>query len=86
MVVLFYGCVLEFTGGVKSVDLKDCPSLMSLVDELGCLFGEQFKAFLLGGDACFFLINGKGIMATGGFKSKLSPGDKIEILPLVEAG
>ena len=41
---------------------------------------------VLGEETCFFLVNGKGIMMTGGLDTKLCPGDKIEVLPFADAG
>jgi len=57
-----------------------------LIDELGSCFGPRFQAFLLGDETCLFLVNGKGILSTGGLDTGLVPGDKIEILPFIEAG
>ena len=86
MTVNFYCNALAYTGGEKTFEPKRASSVRELADELGCLFGEAFKGFLLGGNTCFFLVNGKGIMTTGGLDTKLLPGDKIEILPVVDGG
>ena len=86
MIVLFYGGVLEHTGGKKSFEPKGSRNISTLIDELSCHFGDSFKDFLLGGGNCFFLINGKIAATTGGLASTLQPGDKIEVLPFIEAG
>jgi molybdopterin converting factor small subunit len=78
--------VLDFTGGESSFEAKSSPSIRALVDELSGHFGESFSAMLLGGETCFFLVNGKGIMTSGGLETKLRPDDKIDILPLIVAG
>ena len=86
MTVLFYSGMLEYTGGVRSYKSSDSPDIRSLIDELGCHFGNHLKDFLLGDGNCFLLLNGKGIMATGGLDTRLQPGDKVEVLPFIEAG
>jgi molybdopterin converting factor small subunit len=57
-----------------------------LISKLGSHFDERFKEFLLGEETCFFLINGKGLMMTGGLDTKIKAGDKIEVLPFAQAG
>ena len=84
--VSFYGSVQVYTGGEGSFSAEGCPDIRSLVDELGSHYGERFKASLLSGENCFFLVNGKGIMSTGGLGTTLNPGDKIEVLPFIDAG
>ena len=64
----------------------DCSSVRDLIGKLGDHFGERFKEFLFGNETCFFLINGKGIMMTGGLDTKLHPGDKIEVVPFAQGG
>jgi molybdopterin converting factor small subunit len=86
MKVLFYGSVLGYTDGRKSYEDNDCSSVRELVKKLGEHFGEHFKNFLLGEETCFFLINGTGLMMTGGLDTKLQTGDKVEVLPFTEAG
>ena len=91
MNVLFYGNVLDYTRGEKSFELENCSetlvsNILELVDELGRHYGEKLKEFLLGEETCFFLVNGKGIMMTGGLDTKLCPCDKIEVLPFADAG
>ena len=86
MTVHFYGKVLDHTSGERSIEIEESPDLRALVDELANRYGGKFKGHLLSGDFCFFLINGKGVMATGGLGSKLDPDDKIEVLPIFEAG
>jgi len=86
MVALFYGSVLGQTGGEKSFVPAGSASIRALVGELGCRYGGRFEEFLLSGDDCFFLVNGKSIAMSGGLETSLHPGDRIEVLPFVEAG
>jgi molybdopterin converting factor small subunit len=86
MTVTFHGAMLERAGGEKSFKARDSRSIRELVDELGSHFGEGFKELLLSGETCFFLVNGKGIMSTGGLDTLLHPEDKVDILPLIVAG
>ena len=91
MKVLFYGNVLDYTRGEKSFEVYKSPensvsNVRELVDELGNYYGEGLKEFILGEENCFFLVNGKGLMMTGGLDTKLCPGDKIEVLPFADAG
>ena len=88
MTVTFYGKVVEYTNGDSTFapDPGVCLTLRSLIDFLGICYGEDFKLFLLGKDTCIFLINSSGIMLTGGLDSPVNIGDKIEILPFVDAG
>jgi len=86
MKVLFYGNVLEYTYGEKSYESADCSNVDELIGRLSGYYGEPFKEFLLGDETCFFLVNGKGLLMTGGFQTKLNPDDKIEVLPFAEAG
>ena len=86
MTVIFYGKIIEYTNGVKTYDPGDCSTLRNLIDKLGDDFGEPFKEHLLGDETCIILINAAGVMSTGGLDSPLKKGDKIEILPFVDAG
>ena len=86
MTVLFYGYVVDRAGGVRSVEMPDCASLRVLIDALGSQFGADFRAFLLGDETCLFLVNGRGIMATGGLDTAFAAGDQVEILPFIVAG
>jgi MoaD family protein len=85
MEVLFYESVQNYSS-CKSVEMKHVETLQVLIDELGNKFGKEFREYLLGEETCFFLVNGKSIMRTGGLKTPLKKGDKIEILPHVDAG
>jgi len=85
MTVWFYLSVLEYTN-CSHLELPQLETLQEVVEELGMRFGEEFYQYLLADDTCFYLVNGKSILHTGGFSTKLQPGDKIEILPVVEAG
>ena len=86
MTVLFYGSVIDQAKGVRSFQPQESTSVRTLIDELGAQFGQSFKAFLLGDETCLFLVNGSGLMATGGLDTPLCAEDKVEILPFVEAG
>jgi len=83
--VIFYESVQNHSG-CGSIELESPEVLMALIDHLGEKLGEEFKEYLLGEDTCFFLINGKSILRTEGLNTRLKPNDKIEVLPLVEAG
>ena len=86
MTIMFYGSVLDQTGGNKSLELENTKTVSALIDALAGLYGESFKKYLLGDDTCFFLVNGKSILATGGLDTPLGQDAKIEILPVAEAG
>ena len=86
MIVKFYGNVAEQTGGEKTLEPGPCQDLGSLICELGRRYGESFGELLLSGEFCFFLVNGQGVMTTGGLDTPLKQGDRIEVLPLIEAG
>ena len=86
MKVFFYGSALEYTNNQKLYEPNECASVQELITKLNDQFGERFKDFLLGEENCFFLVNGTGLMMTGGLNTKLKAGDKIEILPFADAG
>ena len=86
MKINFYGNVLEYTKKEKYCETKDCLNITELINELGIIYGENFRNFLLGDETCFFLINGKGLMMTGGNNTPLLPDDKIDLLPFADAG
>jgi len=86
MKVSFYGSVLEYTNNEKTYEAGCCTNVNDLIDKLGLFYGEHFKNFIMGDETCFFLVNGKGIMLTGGLETKLNPDDRIELLPFTEAG
>lgn len=86
MNVRFHGTALEHTGGKELIKLNNSGDIYSLIDEIGSLFGDSFRGVLLDGEAFFFLVNGTGIMKTGGFETKLSPEDTVEIVPFFDAG
>ena len=86
MTVLFYGNVRDYVSGGSSFEAGGAPCVRTLIDLLGERFGAPFKEFLLGDDTCFFLVNGNGIMTTGGLGTSLHSGDTVEVLPFVEGG
>ena len=83
--VFFYESVQDHSS-CENIELEVADTLSDLIDELGKKLGDGFKEYLLADDNCFFLINGKSILRTGGLNTKLNPNDKVEVLPLVEAG
>ena len=86
MTVSFYGGITRYTNGDSSYTPKVHAALRGLLEELGEYYGEQFVSFINEKETCIILINGKGIMLSGGPDSVLDSGDKIEILPFVDAG
>jgi molybdopterin converting factor small subunit len=86
MTVTFYGGITRYTNGDKIYLPKAHATLRGLLEELGDYYGEQFVSFVNGNETCIILINGKGVMLSGGLESALCTGDKIEILPFVDAG
>ena len=87
MTVAFYGKITEYTNGDKSfMPVTDCSTLRVLLDELSSYYGEPFGLFINGNESCLFLVNGTGVALSGGLDTQLSSGDRIEILPFVEAG
>jgi len=86
MEVTFYGSITKHTNGEKTFSSKAHSTLRELLAELSEVYGNEFGMFLRGDETCLILINGKGIALSGGFDSPLNAGDKIEILPFVEAG
>jgi len=92
MTVVFYGNIQERTFGEKSTEINPAKglggkiSLRKLIDLLGERYGVDFRTFLLGDDTCFFLVNGGGVMTTGGLDTPLRKGDTVEVLPFVDAG
>ena len=86
MIVSFYGRITRHTNGEKTYIPKNPPTLRGLLEELGGYYGKGFESFINGNETCLFLINGKGVKLTGGLDSPLEQGDKVEILPFVDAG
>jgi len=86
MKVLFYGSILDYTFGENSLEVRDAQCMRTLIDLLGERFGAHFKEFLLADDTCLFLVNGNGIMTTGGLNTPLCSDDTVEVLPFVEGG
>ena len=86
MNVRFHGTAPGYTGGITSVESNNSADINALIDELGTRFGKAFRDVLLRNDTFFFLVNGKGIMQTGGFGTKLGEGDLVEIVPFFDAG
>ena len=83
--ILFYESVQNHSK-CESLEAEVVETLRDLINQLGERLGESFKDYLLGEDTCFFLVNGRSILRTGGLNTPLEPNDKIEILPIVEAG
>ena len=83
--VFFYASVQDHSG-CEELEIEEVETLADCIDKLEEKLGSHFKDYLLGEDTCFFLVNGKSILRTGGLNTPLHPHDKIEILPVVEAG
>jgi len=90
MTVTFYGRITEYTKGDKTYTPASKEhkhsKLRGLIDELCSFYGEDFKTFINGNETCLILINGNGIALSGGLDSPVGPGDKVDILPFVDAG
>jgi len=87
MTVTFHGAITEYTNGEKSFSpTTTCSTLRVLLDELSSYYGESFELFIFGNEACLFLVNGQGVAFSGGLDTLINPGDKIDILPFVDAG
>ena len=87
MTIAFHGKITEYTKGDRSfIPKTDCSTLRVLLDELSSYYGESFRLFVNGDETCLFLVNGRGVALSGGLDSPLASGDRIEILPFVEAG
>jgi len=84
--VTFYGNITRYTNGDKTFIAKNHSTLRDLLNELSDNYGENLTAFIDSRDSCLILINGKGIMLSGGLDSPLDQNDKIDILPFVDAG
>ena len=85
MKVNFYLSVREHTH-CDSADIVGCATLDALIIRLGEVFGSAFEEFLRADETCFFLVNSRSIMSTGGFATPLVDDDIVDVLPAVEAG
>ena len=87
MTVTFYGRITEYTNGEKTfMPSASHSTLSALLGELSGHYGEAFESFIHGNEACLILVNGNGVMMSGGLDSPLKPDDRIDILPFVDAG
>ena len=88
MTITFYGKLTEYTDGDKTLTPLPgvCTTLRELLDFLCKHYGERFEAFIKGSETCLILINGNGITLSGGLDSPLKQGDKVEMMPFVDAG
>ena len=90
MTVTFYGRVTEYTNGDRSFSPApgglSVPILRGLLDALCSHYGEGFESFIKGNETCLILLNGSGIALSGGLDSPVGSGDKVEIMPFVDAG
>ena len=87
MTVTFYGRITEYTNGDKTF-APSAPhsNLRGLLGELGRHYGEAFESCIHGNETCLILVNGNGVMMSGGLDSSLKPDDRVDILPFVDAG
>ena len=83
--VSFFESIKKRTG-ISQIEMPVVINLEALISQLGSKFGEEFHEFLIGEDTCFFLVNGKAILGTGGLGTPLKDGDRVEVLPVIEAG
>ena len=102
MQVLFHGAVQEYTAGETSFEPSFETSLKAsfepalettgvgtvhgLIDLLGTRYGKPFRDFVHEVESCVILVNGRGIMLTGGMATAIQEGDTVTILPFVGAG
>ena len=87
MTANFHGIVTQYTNKDKTFSpTTTCSTLRVLLDELSSHYGESFGQFVYGNETCLFLVNGRGVALSGGLDSPLVPGDKVDILPFVDAG
>jgi len=87
MTVTFYGCALEYTGLKKSLELDEpCSNVGAMIEILGRLYGDAFKELLLAGEKWIILVNGSGLMYSGGLNTPLQSTDRIDVLPFAQAG
>jgi len=86
MEVVFYGNITKHTNGEKTFTPKNHSTLKALIDELSDYYGEDFESIINGTETNLLLVNNVGTALTGGLETPLNKGDKIEILPFVEAG
>ena len=91
MTVSFYGRIKDYTNGERNYTpcapaAEKHSTLRAVLDELSVNYGESFNDFIQRSETCLFLVNGKGTVHTGGLDTPVKQGDKIEILPFVEAG
>jgi len=88
MIVSFYGKVREFTNGESNYSPASTTysTLRELQGELCAHYGKRFETFINSNEAYLFLVNGKGVMMSGGLDVPVETGDKIDILPFIEAG
>ena len=85
MKVLFYLSVKEHTG-VESIELSNMSILSDVLVALEEKFGSAFGEYLRADETCFYLVDGKAIIGTGGFNTRLEENSVVEILPVVDAG
>jgi len=86
MIITFYGAVQEYTQGEKSFEPDEpCATLRSLIPVLLKRYGDPFKE-AVDNERFFFLVNGRAAALSGGLNTSLKQGDKIEVIPRIEAG
>jgi len=88
MKVSFYGKIKEYTNNEGSYSPVSSvhSTLRDLLIELNEHYSESFTTFISSNETCLILVNGNGVKLTGGLDTPINQGDRIEILPFVEAG
>jgi len=88
MTVTFYSKVKGYTNSESTFipATKTHSTLRELLGEVSKHYGKRFETFVNSNETCLFLVNGKGVTLSGGLETPVKFGDKIEILPFIEAG
>ena len=86
MTISLHGKALELAAADGPIRTEGHETLLDLIRWLGETRGEALSDHLLGEDTCFFLVNGRGVMATGGLSTPLTGDDVVDAIPLVGGG
>jgi len=85
MKVIFFGDVSRFTN-TEELEIQNASTLDALITILADRFGIEFGEYLRADGTCFYLVNGRSILHTGGLQTPLTMDSVVQILPHVEAG